>query len=280
MKISQPPRIKKHPFRFIVTPSYLLGIGSFIVAIILIFIDARLTVIPLTVFIISCLFAPFFAKLSFFGPIISKGKSNKNVVALTFDDGPDPNTTPQLLDLLSKTNTKATFFVTGKKADDFPDLIQRILSEGHLIGNHTYTHDTLIMLKPSSYLRNEIELTQKTLMKQGVIPLAFRPPVGITNPKLFSILEETNGLYCVNYNRRACDAGNRRIHHLSNKILKHIKANDIVLLHDTTPKSISDRPKWFSEIDKLIEGIMDKGLKIQPLSEIINRPVMKTVTPI
>lgn len=239
-------------------------------------IDTRLAIIPLAVFIIACFSAPFFPKLSFFGPIVSKGKSGKNGVALTFDDGPDPNTTPKLLNLLSKTNTKVTFFVTGEKADAYPDLIQRIISEGHLIGNHTYTHDTLIMLKPSSRLRNEIAMTQKTLMKQGVIPLAFRPPVGITNPTLFHILE-TKGLYCVNYNRRARDAGNRRINHLSNKILKHIKSNDIVLLHDTMPRSENDLLNWINEIDTLVNGIIDNGLKILPLSEIIEQSVMETV---
>jgi len=274
MKIFQTHRISKHPLRLYLTPSHFLGIFAFIAAFLLFFINIHLAILPLAIFILICLIAPFFPKFSFFLPIITSGISEKQAVALTFDDGPDPQTTLLLLNLLSRYNVKATFFVTGEKTDKYPELINKILTSGHSIGNHSYSHDPFIMLKSVHRLREEIEKTQKSLQKQGITPLVFRPPVGITNPKLYKILDMKE-LSCVNFNRRAKDRGNKRVNHLSEIILKHVKANDIILLHDKAPKKDSELNTWIMEIEKLLSGISYKGLIFLPLSEIIGSPVMK-----
>ncbi|MCJ7771980.1 MAG: polysaccharide deacetylase family protein, partial [Desulfobacterales bacterium] len=156
------------------------------------------------------------------------------------------------------------------------ELIKIILSNGHSIGNHTYSHDNFIMLKSMRRLRNEIEMAQDTFKKQGFVPFVFRPPVGITNPKLNKILD-MNSLYCVNYSRRAFDAGNRRIKNLSKKILKRISPNDIIMLHDTLPKKENDLTGFLKEIEKIIAGILDKDLTILSLSECVGRPVMTLI---
>jgi peptidoglycan/xylan/chitin deacetylase (PgdA/CDA1 family) len=274
MKIFQTLQINKHPLRFLLTPSHILGFGSYLAAFLLYFIDIRLAFIPLALFILICFIAPFLPGIGFFLPVIHKGNSSKNGVALTFDDGPDPRTTLLLLDLLIKHNVRATFFVTGQNADRYPKLIKNILSNGHSIGNHTFSHDHFIMLKSTRHLHKEVKMAQEIFKKQGFTPLIFRPPVGITNSKLYKILD-INGLYCVNYSRRACDAGNRRIKNLSKKILNRIKSNDIIMLHDILPKKESELSMWLNEIDCLITGILSKNLTILPLSEIIEKPVMK-----
>jgi len=243
--------------------AYALSIGLF-------FFDLQYGIIPLAIFVLLCMIAPFMPGFSFFLPIISRGKSGKRAVALTFDDGPDPNTTPALLSLLSSHNIKATFFIIGEKADKYPELIKDIIQKGHTIGNHSYHHDTLVMLKSYKKLKREIEDTQNILKKHGIIPLLFRPPVGITNPKLKNALSELN-MQAVNFSCRASDFGNRRIKYLSKKILKNVNSDDIIILHDVMPK---DSDYWLNEIALIISGIKDMEFDILPLDEIIEQPVM------
>jgi peptidoglycan/xylan/chitin deacetylase (PgdA/CDA1 family) len=249
------------------------GLGSFLTAILLSFVDLRLSVVPLAGFVLLCLVAPFLPFLGYYLPIISRGKSGEQAVALTFDDGPDPLSTPELLRLLSKHRVQATFFVTGKNVSDHPDLVREIVRQGHAIGNHTYSHDSLMMLKGNNHLLNEIEKTQNVLRELGVTPFAFRPPVGITSPGLDPVLRRLN-LYTVNFSCRAFDGGNRRIRNLSKKILKRVHPDDIILLHDTRPKNDHLFSCWLREMDQILTGIEKKGLKVLPLSTLIERPVM------
>lgn len=249
------------------------GLASFLTALLLLFLDARLSVIPLAGFLVLCAIAPFFPRYRFYLPTISRGKSGKKAVALTFDDGPDPVTTPPLLQLLEEHAVAATFFVTGRKASEHPGLVKEILLHGHSIGNHTYAHDHLVLLRSSKLLVKEIQSTQDALGEFGITPLAFRSPAGITSPRLRKVLKETN-LYNVTYSCRAIDGGNRWIRNLSRKILKRIRADDIILLHDIRPKKEDLFRYWLNEIDLILSGIEKKGLAVLPLSVIIGRPVM------
>jgi len=264
----------KKQFHF--SPAYILGICAFAVSAVLLFVTPGLSVIPLAIFIIICLIAPFFSRTGFFLPVISHGIASRQAVAITFDDGPDPLTTPLLLQLLAKYNAKATFFVVGAKAKKYPHLIKEILAAGHFIGNHTFTHDVMIMLKSKKKLAQEIASTQNLLRQFGIIPLAFRPPAGIVNPGLGPILKN-HKMFCVNYSCRGFDAGNRRIKNLSKKILNKIRKDDILLLHDVRPRHDSQIPKWLKEVERILIGLPKKELCVSPLSEIIGRPVMRTV---
>jgi peptidoglycan/xylan/chitin deacetylase (PgdA/CDA1 family) len=250
-----------------------VGIGSFLIAILLLFIDVRLSLIPLLGFILLCLVAPFFPGFGFFLPLISRGTSGKNAIALTFDDGPDPVTTPLLLRLLSKYRVKATFFVNGRKAARHPELIQAILLQGHLIGNHSYSHDNLLFLKNSQVIVNEIKSTENVLHEFGIRPIAFRPPAGITSPRYRQALLQTD-VYIINFSCRAFDGGNRWIKNISGSILKRIRPDDIVLLHDIRQKNKRLTLHWLKEIELILIGLKNKGLSVLPLSEIIGKPVM------
>jgi len=259
------------------SPAERVGIGSLLIAILLLFFDVRLSVIPLAGFLLLCATAPFFTRFSFFLPIISRGVSNKKAVALTFDDGPDPLVTPQVLQLLLKHQVKATFFVTGKKAAEYPELIKKILLHGHSIGNHSYIHDNLLMFRRRKTIANEIASAQNVLSDFGIVPLAFRPPVGITGPRLRPALQ-SSGMYIVNFSCRAYDGGNRWIQNISKKILKRIRPGDIVVLHDVRPHKPSLLAYWLNEMDLILSGLKEKGLTVLPLAEIIGRPVMITKT--
>jgi peptidoglycan/xylan/chitin deacetylase (PgdA/CDA1 family) len=259
--------------KFSLSPAERIGIGSLLIAILLLIFDVRLSVIPLAGFILICAAAPFFPRFGFFLPVISRGESNKKAVALTFDDGPDPLLTPQLLQLLLKHQVKATFFVTGKKAAEHPELINKILFHGHSIGNHSYIHDNLLMFRRIKTIASEIVSAQNVLGDFGIVPLAFRPPVGITGPRLRPALLNS-GMYIVNFSCRACDGGNRRIKNISKKILKRLRPGDIIVLHDVRPPEQFHFAHWLNEMDRIMSGIKEKGLAVLPLAEMIGRPVM------
>lgn len=249
------------------------GCGAFLAALLLLGVDSRLAAIPLLVFILLCAVAPFIPTSSFFLPVISRGASRRKAVALTFDDGPDPLTTSELLLLLKKHRVKGTFFVNGKKAARYPRLMAEILAQGHTLGNHSFNHDTLDAFKSTKTMAHEIEATQAALRAVGVMALAYRPPMGITDPRLGRLMK-AKGMYVVNFSCRARDGGNRWIRNLSQRILRRVRADDILLLHDILPKPPSLLPYWVNEIDLIIKGIKDRGMEILPLADIIGRPVM------
>jgi len=249
------------------------GICAFGLGALILPFSLELAMLPLAAYLLLCLSAPFFPGFGFFLPIISRGSCAKQGVALTFDDGPDPESTPEILALLAKHGAKATFFVTGKQALRYPEIMTAILSQGHTIGNHSYNHDNFIMCKSTKALRNEIADAQQVFYGLGIVPLAFRPPVGITNPKLGNVLDQM-GMYALNFSRRAADLGNRRIKHLAGRILKGLTANDIIMLHDIKPRKAALFQPWLQEVDQILTGIKAKGLAILPLAELIGRPVM------
>jgi len=249
------------------------GLTAFLLATVLMVVDGWLAVIPLAGFLLLCLAAPFLPRFGFYLPIISKGISGKKAVALTFDDGPDLLTTPLLLKLLEKYQIKATFFITGVKAAGHPELVKELVRQGHLVGNHSYNHSYRILFKTSPTIAGDIEAAQKVFSDFGFRPLAYRPPAGITSPRLRSALLKT-GMYLVNFSCRPLDGGNRRISNLSKKILDRIRPDDIVLLHDLRPPDESFISAWLNEIEILLVGIDAKGLAVLPLSELIGKPVM------
>jgi peptidoglycan/xylan/chitin deacetylase (PgdA/CDA1 family) len=250
-----------------------IGCGAFLAAVLLVGVDIRLAAIPLLVFILLCAVAPFIPASSFFLPVISRGASRKKAVALTFDDGPDPLTTPELLLLLKKHHVKGTFFVNGRRAARYPGLMAEILAQGHTLANHSFNHDALGGFKSTKTMAREIEATESALKAVGVMALAYRPPMGVTDPRLARLMK-TKGMYVVNFSCRAWDGGNRWIRNLSQRILKRVRADDIVLLHDIVPTPPSLLPYWVNEIDRIIKGIQEKGMEILPLADIIGRPVM------
>jgi peptidoglycan/xylan/chitin deacetylase (PgdA/CDA1 family) len=259
------------------SPALLTGMTTLLVSGILLLIRPQLAVIPLGFFVLLCLVAPFLPRVGFFLPVISRRETVCRVVALTFDDGPDPDVTPQLLELLRLHGVPATFFVAGARAERHPWLIREILSRGHTLGNHSYHHDPLLMLRSRAKLRNEVARTQDVLSAFGVRSLAFRPPVGITNSRLPGVLREL-GMYCVTFSCRAFDRGNRRIAGLSEIILKKVRPGHIIVLHDVAPKGGEGVGEWLVETEQIVSGLKKQGYQILSLSELIDRPVMERIS--
>jgi len=250
------------------------GLAAFAAAIGLGAIAPVLATVPLTLFILACLAAPFVPWLGFFLPVVSRGNRAMPFVALTFDDGPDPQATPAVLALLGKYDLRATFFVTGRKAERHPQLVRAILKAGHTIGSHAYGHSPFTPLRGPRAVSEEIRMSRAVLEKLGAVPLAYRPPVGINTPGLGQVLDRL-GMYAVNFRCRSFDRGNRRLHNLAPKTLARVRPGDILVLHDLAPAGGRTVAHWLKEVEKIIAGLERRRLAVVPLETLIGRPVMK-----
>jgi peptidoglycan-N-acetylglucosamine deacetylase len=164
--------------------------------------------------------------LRFFFPRLIWQGYKKNALYLTFDDGPHPEVTPRVLEILSLYNIKATFFCVGKNAEEFPNVVKQITAQGHRIGNHTYFHDKGWRTKSAEYLKS-IQLANGVLKT----PL-FRPPYGQIKFSLIPALK-TQGMRIIMWSWLSRDydfkVSNQQIIQSANRI----KGGDILVFHDS-----------------------------------------------
>jgi peptidoglycan/xylan/chitin deacetylase (PgdA/CDA1 family) len=179
-------------------------------------------------------------------------------VALTFDDGPDPMDTPKLLDLLREKNVKATFFVIGKRADQYPEIVRRAWAEGHLIANHTWSHRPLFCFLTPSRLRSEIERGTESVRRIcGFRPHLFRSPVGLRHPLLRPYLKNA-GLEYISWTIRTRDTFARNSGVLAQRILKQAASGDIILLHDHLPGGTQ---VMLEALPRVIDDLRQRGFE-------------------
>ena len=254
------------------SPAQITGIILLSVAAVFLLINSLIAIAIALFYIVLCVVAAFFCKSSFYLPVVCRGNTGKNMVALTFDDGPAEPTTRQILFLLDKYSVKATFFVSGVNVLKNPEIIREIIARGHTIGNHSFHHNPFLMLGSYNYLYQEIFRAQEVLKEMGINTLAFRPPVGIINPKLPPVLDKL-GMFCLTFSCYASDAGNRFIKNLSFKILKKVRADDIIILHDVPPRKKGESVFLLPEVEKILQGLIDKDLKVVPLATLIGRKI-------
>lgn len=183
---------------------------------------------------------------------------NADCIALTFDDGPSPIDTPRLLDLLREKNVKATFFVVGKRAAQYPEIVHRAWEEGHLIANHTWSHRSLFCFLTPRRLRSEIELGSESIRRIcGFAPRYFRSPVGLRHPLLGPYLKQ-EGLEYVSWSIRTFDTLTDNSSTLSHRILNRVTGGDIVLLHDRLPRGTD---AMLEALPGIIDELRKRGLK-------------------
>ena len=162
--------------------------------------------------------------------------NGQRCLALTFDDGPDPVYTPKLLDLLQEKGVKATFFVIGKRAEQYPEIVRRAWTEGHLVGNHTWSHNALFCFLMPRRLRFEIErCTESVYRSCGFRPRLFRSPVGLRHPLLAPYLDHADLEY-LSWSIRTLDTFITDSSLLAKRILSKAASGDIILLHDHLPR--------------------------------------------
>ncbi|TDQ28861.1 peptidoglycan/xylan/chitin deacetylase (PgdA/CDA1 family) [Tenacibaculum caenipelagi] len=169
---------------------------------------------------------------------INYEETEEKVIALTFDDGPNPNYTEKILDLLRQYNAEATFFCIGKNCEQHPDILKRIDSENHIIANHTYTHPSSFGFLNSNQVEKEISKTTNVIEDIiGKKPKFFRPPFGVTNPSIKKAVENLK-ITTFGWNIRSLDTVLKEEKKVLKRIIPNIKPGAIILLHDVQENSI------------------------------------------
>ncbi|MCK4957022.1 MAG: polysaccharide deacetylase family protein [Candidatus Cloacimonetes bacterium] len=192
-------------------------------------------------------------------------RRKSKVIALTFDDGPDPVFSREILKLLKQYKVKATFFVCGKQSQKYPEVISQMVREGHEIGNHSVNHRQMIFKKPST-IYAEIMQTDEILKKLGVQDkLYFRPPFGrylLITPLLLAKLKKKMIMWNIpskDYKAKSADEIIRRV-------LKNAKKGGIIVMHDGR----ADRSKSVKALAQIIPELLAKGFTFQTIDEYIN----------
>jgi len=207
-------------------------------------------------------------RLQFFGKVFIHIKKKSNHIALTFDDGPDPNLTPDILNILKKHTMKATFFIISARAEQYPDMVKQCFNEGHIIACHDLTHSVFSNFRTSEPLLRDLNKSRDIIQSiMGKKPSLYRPPMGLTNPHVPGILKKLN-MYCIGWSKSAGDAGNRRLVKI-NKISTLAGAGEVILLHDTLPNP-EYKQEILSQIDKLCTSIKLKKLEPVGIDEMFD----------
>jgi peptidoglycan/xylan/chitin deacetylase (PgdA/CDA1 family) len=175
-------------------------------------------------------------ELGYFVNSITHKRTKTNEIALTFDDGPT-EFTPKFLDLLKEHQVKATFFCIGKQIEKYPETFQRIIAEGHTIGNHTFSHSNNTGFLSVSKMIEEIEKCDEIMAKTSTIKTdLYRPPFGVTNPSIAKAIKRTHKK-SIGWNVRSLDTIIDDEKKIYKRITKGLKKGSIILLHDTSEKT-------------------------------------------
>lgn len=244
---------------------YLLLFDAFFVAGLFVFLGYPWYWVILHIVIFLLITGIFVSNIYFniFVPSIHKKETSELKIALTFDDGPHPIYTPIVLNILKKHNAKASFFLIGKNIQAYPYLVERIIGEGHTIGNHSYSHSNTIGFKSKKGWLEEIQSTNEILQRQfGILPRFFRPPFGITTPHLASALKKTEML-SIGWSHRTFDTAVKDVNKIENSILNNIKPGTIILMHDSHERI---QPL----LEQLLPKLAHKNFSFVTVNELIN----------
>jgi peptidoglycan-N-acetylglucosamine deacetylase len=196
-------------------------------------------------------------------------RSNEKVVALTFDDGPSPIWTPQILDALKAVEVKATFFMLGEHVQKYPEIARRVAEQGHEIGNHTYDHHGLIYYKPEE-LNWEIKDTEKVILSvTGKKTKYFRPPKAwITEQEKKQL--NALGYEIVLWSLNSKDWVTFDDRYIIKYILHHVRPGDIILFHDSGgvfKTEGGNRKETVKTIPRLVQKLRERGYRFVTISQ-------------
>lgn len=192
----------------------------------------------------------------------SNPSETQKKIALTFDDGPSEFTL-EVLALLKKYNVKATFFCIGKNIEKHPEIIKQIIEEGHLVGNHSYSHSKFFDFYNADKITDELRKTDELLEKYTSKKINFfRPPYGVTTPSIRRALQRT-GHKVIGWNIRSLDGGTKNQELIFNRLIKHISPGGIVLLHDTALHSVL-------VLEQFLQFLQENNYEVISIEELLN----------
>lgn len=196
------------------------------------------------------------------GTTFSRVLVSGNFIAITFDDGPHPQNTPRLLDMLAQRNIKATFYVIGRSVDLHPGVLRRTVAEGHEVGNHSHTHRLLSKLSDSE-VRKEMKLCQDAIGRAaGVRPRTMRPPYGGLLQRQRELILNEFGYPTILWSVDPLDWKRPGPSVVASRIVSNTTAGGIVLAHDLHSQTVDAMPATF-------DGLLRKGFKFVTVSQLI-----------
>ncbi|MGW4726921.1 polysaccharide deacetylase family protein [Streptomyces sp. NPDC004291] len=201
------------------------------------------------------------------GRCFEHGRRDVPKVALTFDDGPDPVFTRQVLEILDRYGARATFFCVGHHVAALPDEVRRIVAGGHGLGNHSWSHPFLFDLTPEQ-LREQIDRTTEELDRvAGEAPAWFRPPYGALSPGVLAALEEHPATLTM-WDVDARDWSRPGPEQIAKTVLEGVGPGSVVLMHE----GAGDRSQTVEALPAIVEGLLERGLEPVPLAELAAPP--------
>ncbi|MBD3917559.1 polysaccharide deacetylase family protein [Paenibacillus sp. PR3] len=200
------------------------------------------------------------------GDVVWEVKTDRPLIALTFDDGPDPKQTNAILDLLKQYGARCTFFVIGKRVDAFPETAFRIVSEGHEIANHTYNH-TYFQNSSPQQIQADLKKTEEAIQRAtGEHSVLFRPPGGMFNEKLVATANSM-GLKPIlwSWHQDTKDWVRPGVAQITNKVLRNAHNGDIVLFHD----HIEGKSQTIQALATILPELTRRGFQFVTVSELM-----------
>ncbi|HAL73230.1 MAG TPA: polysaccharide deacetylase family protein [Verrucomicrobiales bacterium] len=187
----------------------------------------------------------------------------EKVVAMTFDDGPHPTLTPKLLDILKARNIKCTFFVIGRSAKTYPNIIRRMIAEGHEVANHTWTHASLTS-RSDAQIRTELQQSEDALVAAANYrPHLIRPPYGAINTRIKQLMFSEFGYSTIMWSVDPQDWRRPGVSVVTSRLVNGAHPGAIMLAHDIHPPTIEAMPAMFDQL-------LAKGYQFVTVSQLLN----------
>ena len=223
-----------------------------------------------TLVVAAIYYAAYSVRSQLFGPTAWRGRTDTNSVALTFDDGPSAGTA-KLLDVLRENNVKATFFLIGKQVEKFPRVAQRIVAEGHEIGNHSFSHKIFLYCSRRR-IELELNMAQEIITNTTkVAPRIVRPPCGVRTRGYFNVTRKLR-LKTIQWTTAGFDWKKCTAEQIAQTVVEDAGPGAIILLHDGDSSGKSDRKATIDSIPLILAGLNAKNLEIVSLKKLLSRP--------
>jgi len=209
------------------------------------------------------------ARKQVLGISISNVQTDQKIIALTFDDGPSPQYTESILNVLKDKNIKATFFVVGENIDKYPEVLKRIHKEGHEIGNHGNSHKRIAFMK-SQQIAKEILITEEKIhYLTNTRPTIFRVPYGLFGSNLPATTQLLN-LEVIGWNVDSLDWKNPGVEIIIDNVIKDVTEGSIILMHDgSNEDKIPNHDQTLSALPQIIGNLQENGYSFVTTSELL-----------
>jgi len=220
-------------------------------------------ILPSVIYLACLIYGSSVIQANFFAPAYCSANTSEKIIVLSFDDGPHSEYTPQVLALLANYEATATFFVIGKHIHGNESLLKQMITEGHGIGNHSYSHSFFIDFKNVQGFKDELNQTAELVFSIiGKRMKLFRPPYGVTTPNLVKAAKLLD-YRLIGWNIRSFDTTKDSVEVITQRVQSQIKLGAIILLHDTSDKTIQ-------VLEQILIFVQQQGYKIVSIEQLLN----------